>query len=670
MTQITDSLTPTARTTSFTYDGNNSNITYGDVTNVAFTALLAGSQQTATTSYGYGNYHEVNSITDPLNHTSNITIDSAGNATAFADPDNRTWTAGYNGAGQVNSVSDPLNNTTHFGYAAPTGDLASVTDPLNNSSSFTTDTVGRVIATTTPLRETASYAYDAMNHVTQATDPNGKSGSYTYDYVGHLTKLTDPLNHATTWTWTPPSGSTWDVQECDARSSCIEALLDWASGLPQHVTDKRGLTTTFTYDPHQRVITTTFNTNSIPNFYQTTINYTYDTADRATQMVDTGGGTPNSAGNTQTSRTMNGTTSLRRPTFHPRTTPSTASSTLRGIRPPCSSQAGTDQPTVNYTLDSADYLTAVSNGTLSASPIQYDGAGRRSCTTLPNGVIVSYGYDADSRISSITYGTGGSCASPPSNLGNLTYTYDADGRIIGKGGSLAAVNLPSAVTGNPINNANQVLSWNGTNATIDAANNLKTDPVNSNTYDWNERNAMSHVSYPNYQTFYDALGRRETFDQLGVISSYAYDSAMAVQAASNSTQNSFTTPDGEVLRRHHHRLNHHDRSAAGGHSRLGHRAGEFERQPGDDLHLRTVRQAEHERPISASIRICSPRWNTIRPPGSTIRWPATTARPSSASSPKIRSASGAAISICSATRGTTRSTPPIPWVSTICPEEM
>ncbi len=75
VTQITDSLTPTARTTSFTYDGNNSNITYGDVTNVAFTALLAGSQQTATTSYGYGNYHEVNSITDPLNHTSNITID-------------------------------------------------------------------------------------------------------------------------------------------------------------------------------------------------------------------------------------------------------------------------------------------------------------------------------------------------------------------------------------------------------------------------------------------------------------------------------------------------------------------------------------------------------------------------------------------------------------------
>jgi RHS repeat-associated protein len=45
---------------------------------------------------------------------------------------------------------------------------------------------------------------------------------------------------------------------------------------------------------------------------------------------------------------------------------------------------------------------------------------------------------------------------------------------------------------------------------------------------------------------YDAFGRRETFDDLGVVESYLYDSLQAVQT-SNPSQNFFTAPDGEVL---------------------------------------------------------------------------------------------------------------------------
>ena len=77
----------------------------------------------------------------------------------------------------------------------------------------------------------------------------------------------------------------------------------------------------------------------------------------------------------------------------------------------------------------------------------FDNANRRTCLTLPNGVLASYGYDKDSRITSLTYGTGGSCSNPPSNLGNLTYTYDADGRRTALGGSLAALTLPGNVAG-------------------------------------------------------------------------------------------------------------------------------------------------------------------------------------------------------------------------------
>ncbi len=56
--------------------------------------------------------------------------------------------------------------------------------------------------------------------------------------------------------------------------------------------------------------------------------------------------------------------------------------------------------------------------------------------TLPNGVVVTYGYDRDSQVNSLTAGA----------LGNLTYGYDADGRRTTLGGSLARTNLPAAIS--------------------------------------------------------------------------------------------------------------------------------------------------------------------------------------------------------------------------------
>ena len=47
---------------------------------------------------------------------------------------------------------------------------------------------------------------------------------------------------------------------------------------------------------------------------------------------------------------------------------------------------------------------------------------------------MAYTYD-NSRVTGMTYSAGST------QLGNLSYTYDADGRRIGTGGSLAAVNL-------------------------------------------------------------------------------------------------------------------------------------------------------------------------------------------------------------------------------------
>lgn len=59
------------------------------------------------------------------------------------------------------------------------------------------------------------------------------------------------------------------------------------------------------------------------------------------------------------------------------------------------------QSQVVYTYDNANRLTQIAQG--SASVVYtYDLAGRRKTMTLLNGVLVDYGYDAASRLTSIT----------------------------------------------------------------------------------------------------------------------------------------------------------------------------------------------------------------------------------------------------------------------------
>ncbi len=151
--------------------------------------------------------------------------------------------------------------------------------------------------------------------------------------------------------------------------------------------------------------------------------------------------------------------------------------------------------------------------------------------TLPNGVLASYGYDKDSRVTSITYGTGGSCSSPPSNLGNLTYTYDSDGRRTATAGSLAAVTLPANVTGgaSTVYNAdNAQTKFNGTALNYDANGNLTSD--GTNTYTFDARNHLTAISGGSTASFvHDAFGRRVKKVIGGTTTQFLYDGLNPVQ---------------------------------------------------------------------------------------------------------------------------------------------
>jgi YD repeat-containing protein len=266
LTSVTD---PLARVTAYTYDS------LGNTTSVT---RLSGTSNAVTTSFTYDpTYNRLTSVTDPLNHATTFTLDSNGNVVSVTDPLSNTSTFANDSEGRVVSASDPLGETTQFGYDGP--DLALVTDPLGRTTQFLTDAAGRLVSLIDPLGHVTRYQYNALNQITSITDPLGGVTSFTYDGNGNLLSVTDPehLQNPTTYlydsmdrlqTRTDPLGSSESYQ------------YDGNGNLTQF-TDRRGVVTTYTYDPLNRLTFAGFGTQSGPT-YESTINYSYDAGNRLT----------------------------------------------------------------------------------------------------------------------------------------------------------------------------------------------------------------------------------------------------------------------------------------------------------------------------------------------------------------------------------------------------
>jgi RHS repeat-associated protein len=117
---------------------------------------------------------------------------------------------------------------------------------------------------------------------------------------------------------------------------------------------------------------------------------------------------------------------------------------------------------------------------------------------LANGIVLTYGYDNDSRINSMSYQLGTTA------VGSLTYQYDAAGRRTQMGGSLAATGFPQAVSSAAYDVANELTNWNGTTISYDPNGNIQNDGVAA--YSWNGRNQLITRGTTSLQ--YDSFGRR------------------------------------------------------------------------------------------------------------------------------------------------------------------
>lgn len=507
VTMATDAL---GRMTAYQYDAN------GNTTQVT---RLYGTPDAVSWNYTYEPvFQQVQTVTDPLGHITSLSYDAQGNVTSLQDPLGNHVDMTYDGSGRrltatLYDGTTPL--TTTFGYDG--SDLVSVRDPLNRLTELFPDAVGRVVNTKDPLGRFTRRDYDDLNRVIQTTDAQGHSESWTYDGNGNRLTFTDVKNQVTAFSYDPRNRL---KSKQDALLKTETYDYDQA-GNPIFITDRRGLVTGYVYDALNRRMQTGFGaTSTLTPAYTSTINYTYDAANRLIAAQDSVNGI--------ITRSYDDRFDAISQEVSPQGTVSYTYS-ADGRRQSLTPSGGS---TITYAYDGAHRLTGIAQAaglggsvpaTAQTVSFSYDTANRPTGITLPNGITLTYNYDAASQLTAITYKK-----ADGTPLGDLAYTYNAVGDRIATGGSLARTGLPSAIATTQYDVNNRLLGRDGTALSYDDNGNLTSD--GTRTYTWNERNQLTAISGADTASYsYDAFGRRSTAAINGQTTATLYDGWNPVQ---------------------------------------------------------------------------------------------------------------------------------------------
>jgi RHS repeat-associated protein len=486
------------RKTTYSYD------TLGNITSVT---RLAGTSNAVATQFTYtSDYNQLASVTDPLGHVTQFGYTS-GCLTQVTDPLGHITALACNAAGQPRAVTDALGDKVSFGYNG--FDLSRTTDPLGRSVHYVTDALGRRTATRDPVGNVALVAYDTNDRVISATDALNQTTSLSYDGNGNLTSVTLPNTSVIQYTY---DNRNRRITRTDAMNQSESWTYDGMNHVITH-TDRKGQTTDISYDALNRKSLVSYADGSGTQAG-------YDAGNRLTSLVDSASGTLSWGYDG-----LNRITSTNSPQGSIGYTYDAA-----GRR---TSMTAAAQATASYSYDNANRLTGITQGS-EAVQLAYDADNRRTTLTLPNGITVAYGYDIASELTGLTYTQANGRA-----LGNLTYGYDADGRIVSKGGTFATDVLPTPTTQPASFDLNdRETRFNGQAFTYDANGNLTSD--GADTYTWNARNQLTQISQGGNTQLsfsYDALGRRISKTVQGAATQFLYDGSNTVQETQGSAIN-------------------------------------------------------------------------------------------------------------------------------------
>jgi RHS repeat-associated protein len=415
-----------------------------------------GTSSATTTSYTYDNDGRKLTETDSLTHSTSYTYDAAGNLTGVSGV-NGAFSYAYDNARNRVSMNDGNSHTTSYGYDARKR-LLTTTYPDATSVTNAYDGPGNLISVTDQNEHVVEYGYDAGNQlqqVTQASSPDTSANTTVvgYDADGNPIALEDANTHTTATSFdllgevtgkTLPDGSLTESRSYDQNGN-LSTLTHFNTAV-----------TTYTYDSLNRLLS-----RATPS--ETTVSFAYTATGKRQTMTD-----------------ASGTTNYYYDSMDRLTSKATPEGTLTYTYDAAGhlasmSSSNTNGVSLSYTYDTLNRLNTVVDGNLSSghntTTYTYDSANNVYTATYPNGVLTTFAYDPENRLTGLASSTLGTyayledsagkktAASEPSGR-SINWSYDNINRLIGEtiGSAPSGKNGEVSYTLDPVGNRTSVTS--------------------------------------------------------------------------------------------------------------------------------------------------------------------------------------------------------------------
>ncbi|MBU4262773.1 MAG: hypothetical protein KKC76_13030 [Proteobacteria bacterium] len=496
--------------------------------------LSSTDQLNHTTVYTYDPlFNKVLTATDPEGNVTTFTYDAAGNLLSSLDAEGvlveytyltnglmQSLSKGgvlravfsYHPDGNIATVTDSLTNVTTLTYDV-LGRLTNRTAPDGSTTTYTLDAAGNVLATIDALGNESHFTYNALNRRTSFTDGNGKVTTYDYDSMGNLLQVTDPLGYVKSFTYNPFYKP---LTKTDKNGNTTNYSYD-AMGRLEQKSNADGSTESFRYNPVGNIVLISGGEGDILLEYDAAsrlttrtdvfgqkCSYTYTPAGRRATMTDPLGGVTtyqyyaNGKLKAVTDQDLHTTTyqydgDLVGTIIYPNgiETELVYDGADHIVDLVNRSQDGTEISRYGYTYNSVGYRQTMSAPDGEHS-YQYDPGGRLVRVDYPDGKHSVYGYDGAGNRVSLT-----------NDEQTVTYSYDADNRLLAAG----------EVTYSYDNNGNTL---------------SRDEAGQTATYSYNLKNELVQITSPNgsvTENRYNAIGQRIARLADGGEKRYLYDGA-------------------------------------------------------------------------------------------------------------------------------------------------
>lgn len=346
----------------------------------------------------------------------------------------------FDGQNRITSETDPRGNEVTHTYNAKHRRLTTTHVSPNETTTFTYDSDGNLETKTDPANRVTTYHYDQWGNISQIDYPGGITESSTFSQRGDLISLTDA------------NGNTSAYQHNNRR--LVTKITDPAPFLHEEVrqydgfgnlaavTDRRGFTTSWTFDPlgHAESMTNPFNKTTVYNWdsrdFRTGITTPmlhtsttgYDAAGRVVSVTDPLNKT------TDFDLDSNGNIVLE-------TNP--LSQEMEYGYDALDRQENMTNPrseTTSYDFDANGNRVGLTNARTATFTMQHDALNRQTHVTTPGNRTTATTFNSQGLVESVTepsgqsasyvYDTAGRIQTKTDAVGTTTYTYDDNGNVL------------------------------------------------------------------------------------------------------------------------------------------------------------------------------------------------------------------------------------------------